>query len=171
MKEQYQKEAAKIHVPAELLQKTKQAMREEEEKQRKSGKRGKIILFRSLTAAAAAIILLAVGYPALSSFFQVKSGEDNRNVQIQLAEQKPAGMDKIEKPAGAGLVTEETEKMPEEFKTGEEIQIGNQTFRLIRESDSSYLKAYYEKEQTGYVVSSQITDEKVFLEELSQLSD
>lgn len=57
MKEQYQKEISQIHVPTEILEKTKQAMKEEEEKIH-SEKSGKILAFPRVSVAAAAVLLL-----------------------------------------------------------------------------------------------------------------
>ena len=59
MKEQYQKEISQIHVPTELLEKTKQAMKEEEEKIH-SEKSGKILTFPRIFVAAAAVLLLVM---------------------------------------------------------------------------------------------------------------
>ena len=46
MKEQYQKEVSQIHVPKELLEKTKQAMKEEEQTLSRKKMTGKVIPFK-----------------------------------------------------------------------------------------------------------------------------
>ena len=55
MKEQYQKEVLQIHVPKELLEKTKQAMKEEEERISGKKKAGKVIPFGKISMAAPTI--------------------------------------------------------------------------------------------------------------------
>lgn len=59
MIEQYQREISQIHVPTELLEKTKLAMREEEEKSR-LGKSGKILTFPRIAVAAAVLVLVMI---------------------------------------------------------------------------------------------------------------
>lgn len=86
MKEQYQKEISQIHVPTELLEKTKQAMKEEEEKA-SSKPSEKIIPFRRVSVAAAAIILLVL-IPAASGILKDTDSSDKADVQMHLSKQE-----------------------------------------------------------------------------------
>ena len=75
MKEQYQKEISQIHVPVELLEKTKLAMQEE--------KSGKVISFKRISMiAAAAVVLLVVTPMAFDSLSD--NGKDVEKTQIYL---------------------------------------------------------------------------------------
>ena len=85
MKEQYQKEISQIHVPKELLEKTKQAMKEEEQTLSREKKTGKVILFKRISMVAAAAILLLVMIPTGISFFRgMDQSENGGQMQMQL---------------------------------------------------------------------------------------
>ncbi len=99
MKEQYQKEISQIHVPKEILEKTKQAMKEEEEKSH-SKKSGKIVSFSRISVAAAAVLLLIM-IPAATSN-PGKGATDagaasEKNVQMHLSEKPEAELQAITK--------------------------------------------------------------------------
>ena len=93
MKEQYQKEISRIHVPAELLEKTKQEMREEQAKM-ELPKAGKVISFKRLSIVAAAAVLLLVVTPMVSEFL-VDNGQGNTDMQRYLGEQEEQELEKI----------------------------------------------------------------------------
>lgn len=112
MKEQYQKEISQIHVPKELLEKTKQAMKEEEQ---------------------------------------------------ALSREKKAG-----KKEEKALSVKEVERMPEEFQDAEETVIGDITMLVAADGETGYLKAYFEKEEKAYTVTSKLTDLGEFEEALKE---
>lgn len=85
MKEQYQKEISQIHVPAELLERTKQAMKEEQEK-KSFNKKGKIISINKVSIAAAAAVLLLVVLPVASGTWN-NDTQENEQMQMHLADQ------------------------------------------------------------------------------------
>lgn len=94
MKEQYQKEISQIHVPAELLEKTKAAMREEQEKGN-SSKKSRVIPFKVISIAAAAAVLLLIAVPAASG--NMRSGEaESADMQMHLSGQTEIQMQAIE---------------------------------------------------------------------------
>ena len=90
MKEQYQKEISQIHVPTELLEKTKQAMKEEEEKIH-SEKSGKILSFPRVSVAATAVLLLIMIPAATRSL-------DNTNMDAGAASEESVQMHLSEQP-------------------------------------------------------------------------
>ncbi len=79
MKEQYQKEISQIHVPVELLEKTKLAMQEE--------KSGKVISFKRISIIAAAAVVLLVVAP-MTSYILYDNGKDMDKTQMYLGEQE-----------------------------------------------------------------------------------
>lgn len=87
MKEQYQKEISQIHVPTEILEKTKQAMKEERISSEKSAK---ILTFPRISVAAAAVLLLIM-IPAatrgLDESAMDAGAASEESVQMHLSEQ------------------------------------------------------------------------------------
>ncbi len=96
MKEQYQKEISQIHVPAELLAKTKLAMQEEKKRLSAETKQtGKVIPFRRISVAAAAAILLLLVVPAASGMLKQGTIEEQQ-VQLHLAQKEEIELQTIE---------------------------------------------------------------------------
>lgn len=114
MREQYQKEISQIHVPAELLEKTKLAMKAEKERilaetrqteerqaeqvsltEDKTEKKGKVVPFRRLSMVAAAVILLLVAVPAVSGAMK-ESSVDGQDTQLYLAQKEEVELHTIE---------------------------------------------------------------------------
>lgn len=93
MKEQYQKELSQVHVPAELLEKTKKAMKEEEEKLSLE-KSGKIIPFKRISVAAAAV-LLVIMIPVAAGALNNTNSQGNNDMQMHLAEQEDVQLQTI----------------------------------------------------------------------------
>lgn len=93
MKEQYQREISRIHVPVELIEKTKLAMREEQAKM-ELPKAGKVISYKRLSIVAAAAVLLLVATPMVSELF-VDNGQENTDMQMYLGEQEEKELEKI----------------------------------------------------------------------------
>ena len=108
MKEQYQKEISQIHVPAQLLEKTKLAMQEEEKRlaaetkqtdetvngEMRLSKKGKMVPFRRLSVVAAAILLLLV-VPATSGILK-QSAKEEQQKQLYLAQKEEIELQTIE---------------------------------------------------------------------------
>ena len=99
MKEQYQKEISQIHVPTELMEKTKKAMKEEEEKVQ-GKKSGKILSFPQASVVAAAVLLLIMIPTATKNFD--KGNKDagagsQESVQMHLGEQSKVELEAIPK--------------------------------------------------------------------------
>lgn len=99
MKEQYQKEISQIHVPKEILEKTKQAMKEEEEKEHPE-KTGRILTFPRISVAAAAVLLLIM-IPAATSNpgkgVTDAGAASEHSVQMHLSEKPEAELQAITK--------------------------------------------------------------------------
>lgn len=93
MKEQYQKEISRIHVPAELLEKTKLAMQEEQAK-KELPKAGQVISIKRLSIVAAAAVLLLVVTPMASELL-ADDGQEGTNMQMHLGEQEEKELEKI----------------------------------------------------------------------------
>lgn len=96
MKEQYQKEVSQIHVPKELLEKTKQAMKEEELILAEQENAKKVIPFGRISMAAAAVVLL-VCVPVASDLLKNKEEQiPSQNIQMHLGEQEEMEIKQIE---------------------------------------------------------------------------
>lgn len=167
MKEQYQKEVSQIHVPKELLEKTKQAMKEEEERLEKQNETKRIPFSRISLAAAAAVLLLIV-IPVVS--FYVKTDENNseQKMPIQLSGQKSPGIGQIEKGEDAELKIEEVSERSAEFENAKETLIGEKTVFMIKDIQTGNFKAYFEKDQKKYEINSAISDEEEFKQALEE---
>lgn len=188
MKEQYQREIAQIHVPTELLKKTKQAMQAEESRLRQSNVQSKVCSFRTLTLAVAAVLLVLLVYPTATSFFKGENKEEMQTPQmqgaqtqemqkaqvqesqiqapqIQLAGQTQPEIAPIAK--GEAVLTEETAaEMPEAFATGEEWEINGVKALIVADEATGYYQAYLQEAESGLLITSKITDKEEFLREL-----
>lgn len=121
MKEQYQKEVSQIHVPNELLEKTKRAMKEEEERLKQAESRRKVLPFPVLLSVAAAAVFLIIAYPA--ALTGNDSGE-NSKMPLQMAEQEQMSITKIE-------ADQTSQDDSEEEK--EEMTVFNKAEKFIKE--------------------------------------
>lgn len=88
MKEQYQNELSQVHVPAELLAKTKQAMKEAEKKaevaEEIKPEKGKIVIFSKISMAVAVAVVLLVVVPVSSEL--IKGGnQTEQEMQLHLS--------------------------------------------------------------------------------------
>lgn len=96
MKEQYQKEISQIHVPAQLLAKTKLAMQEEEKRLAEETKQtGKIVPFKRISMVAAAAVLLLLVLPAASGLLG-QSAIEEQQTQLHLAQKEEIELQTIE---------------------------------------------------------------------------
>ena len=86
MKEQYQRAVSQIHVPNELLLKTKRAMKEEEERLDGQNRKGKIIPFRLISLVAAAVLAVVISIPIVSGLIRTGEEAEMTKPGIQLAE-------------------------------------------------------------------------------------
>ncbi len=93
MKEQYQKELSQVHVPAELLAKTKLAMKEAEKKEAEKKAEGeeavklekrKIFTFPKVSMVAVAAVLLLIVLPVSSEFVK-GSSQTEQEMQLHLS--------------------------------------------------------------------------------------
>ncbi len=88
MKKQYQKELSQVHVPAELLAKTKQAMKEAEKKaegeEAVKTEKGKIFTFPKVSMVAVAAVLLLIVLPVSSEFLK-ESSQTEQEIQLHLS--------------------------------------------------------------------------------------
>ena len=157
MKEQYQKEVSQIHVPKELLEKTKQAMKEEEQTLSREKKTGKVIPFKKISMVAAAAILLLVMIPTGISFFRGMDQSENggqMQMQLQLENHAEPEFVKIGQGGEKALSVKEVDRMPEEFEGADE--------------KTGYLKAYFERDGKAYAVTSKLMDLGEFEEGLKK---
>ena len=165
MKEQYQKEVAQIHVPDELLIRTKQAMKDEETRLQKEKKKAKILSFRALSVVAAVLVLMII-YPVAAPHLNLNVKQEEKKPQIQLSEHEP-GIISIEKNPivnQSKLTKEAVDEMPPEFKGGEEIVISDTTVILYKDAASGCFKAYCETKEGAMVYSFDTTDKEELIE-------
>ena len=171
MKEQYQKEVSQIHVPKELLEKTKQAMKEEEQTLSRKKMTGKVIPFKKISMVVAAAILLLVMIPTGISFFRgIDQSENGGQMQMQLQLENHAEPEivKIGQGGEKALTVKEVNRKPEGFEDAEENVIGDITVFVIADEETGHLKAYYEKDGKAYAVTSKLTDLGEFEEALKK---
>ncbi|MBO5112736.1 MAG: hypothetical protein J6C12_05245 [Lachnospiraceae bacterium] len=171
MKEQYQKEVSQIHVPKELLEKTKQAMKEEEQTLSRKKMTGKVIPFKKISMVVAAAILLLVMIPTGISFFRgMDQSENGRQMQMQLQLENHAEPEivKIGQGGEKALSVKEVDRMPEEFEGADETVIGDIIVRVTADEKTGYLKAYFERDGKAYAVTSKLTDLGEFEEALKK---
>ena len=183
MKEQYQREIAQIHVPTELLKKTKQAMQAEESRLRQSNVQSKVCSFRTLTLAVAAVLLVLLVYPTATSFFKGENKEEMQTPQMQGAQTQEMQKAQVQAPQiqlagqtqpeiapiakGEAVLTEETAaEMPEAFATGEEWEINGVKALIVADEATGYYQAYLQEAESGLLITSKITDKEEFLREL-----
>ena len=171
MKEQYQKEVSQIHVPKELLEKTKQAMKEEEQTLSRKKMTGKVIPFKKISMVVAAAILLLVMIPAGISFSrgmdQSKNG-GQMQMQLQLENHAEPEIVKIGQGGEKALSVKEVDRMPEEFEGADETVIGDIIVRVTADEKTGYLKAYFERDGKAYAVTSKLMDLGEFEEGLKK---
>ena len=171
MKEQYQKEVSQIHVPKELLEKTKQAMKEEEQTLSRKKMTGKVIPFKKISMVVAAAILLLVMIPTGISFSRGMDQSENggqMQMQLQLENHAEPEIVKIGQGGEKALTVKEVNRKPEGFEDAEENVIGDITVFVIADEETGHLKAYYEKDGKAYAVTSKLTDLGEFEEALKK---
>ena len=171
MKEQYQKEVSQIHVPKELLEKTKQAMKEEEQTLSRKKMTGKVIPFKKISMVVAAAILLLVMIPAGISFSRGMDQSENggqMQMQLQLENHAEPEIVKIGQGGEKALSVKEVDRMPEEFEGADETVIGDIIVRVTADEKTGYLKAYFERDGKAYAVTSKLMDLGEFEEGLKK---
>ena len=180
MIEQYKKEMSEVHAPADLIERTREAMKKEEEKLQKKGK-GRNITARiivPLSVAAAAFILIAV--PSA-----LKGAGTQTQTPALLGQENTSDVQKIESGMTADAANElakeneiaikaemkmtELSEMPEEFADAREIKQDGYTYLLVERQDGTGWKAYVEKEGKGYLITGIAEDEESFLQEAEKL--
>jgi len=119
MKEQYLQEMQKIHVPASLMEKTKQAMKEEENRLGLRVSAKKTVPFGKISVAAAAAVIFLLIVPAVFGREFITQEGNTRQEQIYLAGKEEVEIVRIEaEEEEAGLrewLTELVEKIGELF--------------------------------------------------------
>ena len=171
MKEQYQKEVSQIHVPKELLEKTKQAMKEEEQTLSRKKMTGRVFPFKKISMVAAVALLLLVMIPAGISFCRGMDQSENggqMQMQLQLKNHAEPEIVKIGQGGEKALTVKEVNRKPEGFEDAEENVIGDITVFVIADEETGHLKAYYEKDGKAYAVTSKLTDLGEFEEALKK---
>lgn len=99
MKEQYQQEVSQIHVPSELLDRTRRAMKQEEERLKVQQSRGKVVYLMK-TVGAAAVVLVAVTAVALG--FEDHHREQT-GIGMQLSGKEEVQIQSIEREHTTGI--------------------------------------------------------------------
>ena len=171
MKERYQKEVSQIHVPKELLEKTKQAMKEEEQTLSRKKMTGKVIPFKKISMVVAAAILLLVMIPTGISFSRGMDQSENggqMQMQLQLENHAEPEIVKIGQGGEKALSVKEVDRMPEEFEGADETVIGDIIVRVTADEKTGYLKAYFERDGKAYAVTSKLMDLGEFEEGLKK---
>lgn len=166
MKEQYQKEVSQIHVPSELLLRTKQAMKEEEERLGEEKRAAKVIPFRMMSIAAA-VLAIAIVIPLATGFLGKEGKEEMKTPGVQLAGTvKPqlGAISKGDKEQSKELTITEADRMPKEWSDLEEITVAGKLIIITTDEETGFWMAY--DEQKKVVVASEIIEKEAFLEAL-----
>lgn len=169
MKEQYQRAFSQIHVPNELLIKTKQAMKAEEQRLGSQAGRAKVISFRVVSVAAAVLAIVLV-IPFASGLLKPGSGEVVKEPGVQLAGTVHTEMGFIAKGNKAEkrvFTITEADIMPEEWTDLEEITVAEKQMIITMDEETGFWLAY--DAESGIVISSEITDKEVFIKELEDI--
>lgn len=164
MKEQYQREVSQIHVPSELLLKTKQAMKEEEEHLNGKNRVAKVIPFRVISIAAAAVFALVIAVPLASGFFRTGGEEEMKSPGVQLAgtvQPELGAISKGDGEQGKALTVTEADGIPEEWSDLEEITVGGKQITVTTDEKTGFWMAY--DEQAGVVITSEMIEKEAFL--------
>lgn len=195
MIEQYKKEMSEVHAPADLIERTREAMKKEEEKLqtedinqdeiRKTGKTKKVIGKRrtgwvavAMTAAAAVLLLIAAPFVLQGTATQDKTpallGQENTsNVQKIENGMSSNNADELttenEKVKESEIEMTEVSEMPEEFADAREVKLGGHICLLLKMQEGAGWKAYVEKEGKGYLITGIAKDEEHFLQEAQKL--
>lgn len=170
MKDQYRKETSQIHAPADLIQKTKQAMVQEEQRLSKKQRSFARQIYKwalPLTAAAAVLILLSVSTvmrsvkPDSSASGMMAESEYEKDMGMQLSEadiakeaaeedamlidESPAGPDRNDMAQDYAMAdAAEDAAYPEEMNP-----VQNTESAMLEESAASEKSAASEESETG----------------------
>jgi len=168
MKEQYQRALSQIHVPNELLLRTKQAMKEEEQRLGAHAGRTKVFSF-CVVSVAAAVLAIVLVIPFASAFLKEGNSEVLKEPGMHLAGAMHPEMKIIakgDKAENRMLTITEVNNMPEEWADIEEITVAEKQMIITMDKERGFWLAY--DEEKGVVISSEITDKEVFIKELGE---
>lgn len=168
IKEQYQKEISQIHAPKQLLEKTKEAMKEEEKRLLQQRKVKASFPFGKVLPAVAAAAVLLLSFSVAVIYFKDDQASLEQEIPLQLGGKQEPEIGKIENGNNAGLTIREVSKMPEEFLGISGTLVGEDTVLIVKDGETGAFKAYYENEQIRCEIFSEITDEKEFMEALER---
>lgn len=192
MIEQYKKEMSEVHAPADLIERTREAVKKEEEKQQTEGRRGNITaeaekrkketgkhrgnwIAASLSAAAAVLVLTAVPFALKGAGTQEKTpallGQENAS-DVQKIKNGMAADEPAEESASeikVEIKMTEVSEIPEEFADAREVKQDGYTCLLLVPYDGTGFKAFVEKEGKGYLITGMAEDEEHFLQEAEKL--
>ena len=168
MKEQYQRAVSQIRVPSELLIKTKRAMKAEEQRLGNQAGRAKVISFR-VVSAAAAIIALVLVIPFASGLIKPESDKVIKEPGMQLGGTMRPEMEMISRgeTESTELVITESDIIPEEWTTFEEIAVAEKQMVITMDEKTGFWLAY--DKESRIVISSEITDKEVFIHKLEAI--
>lgn len=169
MKEQYQKEVSQIHVPSELLLKTKQAMKEEEDRINGKGRNAKVIPFRMISMAAAAVLMIIIAVPMVSGILRTGSEEEMTNPQKQLAgtvQPELGAIPKGDAVQNQVLIVIKADMVPGEWTETEEVTVAGKRILVAADETTGYYMAY--DAEAGVMITSEISEKEVFLKELEK---
>ena len=167
MKEQYQRAVSQIHVPNELLLKTKRAMKEEEERLDGQNRKGKVIPFRLISLAAAAVLAVVISIPIVSGLIRTGEEAEMTKPGIQLAEPVQPQLGSIAKGDSvqdSELTVTKVSGIPQEWTETEEITVSGKLMIIAVDENTGCFMAY--DAQEGVLISSEITDKEAFLKAL-----
>lgn len=169
MKEQYQRAVSQIHVPSELLLKTKQAMKEEEARINGQGYKEKVIPFRMISMVAAAVLMVIIAVPMVSGLLKTGSKEELAKPQMQLAGTMQPELGAIPKEdigSKQVLTVTKADMVPEEWTETEEVTVAGKLILVVTDETTGYYMAYDTEE--GVMITSEISEKEVFLKELEK---
>lgn len=157
IKKEYQNSMSQKHASPKLINRTKEAMDREkiEIKIRKKKQRAQLLI----TLAVAAVVIIVVIPISMLSISQRNQNQTEIHLGNEQAE--PGKIERKHNEIKVFVVTD----IPEEFmQSEEEVTIHDINIKMINDEESGFLRAYFVKDEEGYVVVSDTKDVKDFLE-------
>ncbi len=161
MEERYRREQEEIHAPADLIEKTKAAMKKEEEKLKKENKNKKVILGGIVTAAAAILItFVAVPYGAGGVV------QKENTVHFGKESDKIAKIPNGEEVDDFDLQIEKIAEIPDSFIKGnaKEVEVLKIPISIYKDEEQGFLTAYFKIKDSLYVATGGKIDEEDFIQ-------
>lgn len=171
MKKEYQEEVNQVHAPQELIEKTKNKMKQESQRVGKIDK--KLLRISSFSAIAATIVLsfILISLIFTKTPISDSSLSNQKSIHLSNGNKEPEQITKSEENNDEavyirdGLNVFAIQKVPEDFQKAitEKDSIGDIPILLIKDADSHFYKAVVEVNRQKYLVLSELIEVEEFM--------